>query len=133
VIQIDTADTITAKDLENAGVPCGTKRLLIRTRNSKFWELPNEPFHPEFVALSKDAAEWVVGQGIKLVGIDYLAIQKYKNSESRVHEILFEANVVIVEGLKLSEVESGAYSLSCLPLLILGCDGSPARAILSRT
>lgn len=132
VMQSDSSDEITAADLETAQIPRGTRRLLIRTPNSRFWQTPNEPFHPEFVALSRDAALWIVEQGIQLIGIDYLAIQKYKDSASQVHEILFQAQVVIVEGLKLGEVSAGAYDLACLPLLIQGCDGSPARVILTR-
>jgi arylformamidase len=37
---------------------------------------------------------------------------------------------VVVEGLDLSQVSQGRYSLYCLPLKLAGSDGAPARAIL---
>ena len=41
------------------------------------------------------------------------------------HHALLEAGVVIVEGLDLSAVEPGEYEMTCLPLRIVGADGSP--------
>jgi arylformamidase len=38
--------------------------------------------------------------------------------------------VVVVEGLDLSSVTQGRYSLYCLPLKLAGSDGAPTRAIL---
>ena len=42
----------------------------------------------------------------------------------------FETGKRILEGLELSEVEPGEYDMTCLPLLIVGGDGAPARVIL---
>jgi arylformamidase len=36
----------------------------------------------------------------------------------------------VVEGLDLSRIRPGLYTLYCLPLKIEGCDGAPARVIL---
>jgi hypothetical protein len=38
--------------------------------------------------------------------------------------------VIILEGLDLSGVSQGRYTLHCLPLKLVGSDGAPARAIL---
>jgi arylformamidase len=46
------------------------------------------------------------------------------------HRILLGAGIVIVEGLNLSAVKQGRYTLYCLPLKLMGSDGAPARAIL---
>jgi arylformamidase len=35
-----------------------------------------------------------------------------------------------VEGLNLSQISRGFYTLYCLPLKLAGSDGAPARAIL---
>jgi len=35
-----------------------------------------------------------------------------------------------VEGLDLSQVKGGRFTLHCLPLKLMGSDGAPARAIL---
>jgi arylformamidase len=41
--------------------------------------------------------------------------------------------LLVVEGLNLSQVVRGFYDLYCLPLKIAGSDGAPARAILIQT
>jgi arylformamidase len=86
-------------------------------------------FQTEFVGLSADAAQFIVDKGIRLVGIDYLSIAPYKQG-APTHRILLEAGVVILEGLNLSAVSPGRYTLYCLPLKLAGSDGAPARAIL---
>ena len=48
------------------------------------------------------------------------------------HLALLEAGIWIIEGLDLSEVDSGIYELVCLPIKITGSDGGPARAILRK-
>jgi arylformamidase len=38
--------------------------------------------------------------------------------------------LVVIEGLDLSRVSQGRYTLHCLPLKLGGADGAPTRAIL---
>jgi arylformamidase len=125
----DEVDLITAEVLKKADIPPRTRRLLFRTRNSRLWETHPTEFQKDFVALDNDAAEMIVEHGIKLVGIDYLSIAPYANGKPT-HQTLLKAGVVVVEGLNLSEVSQGRYTLYCLPLKLAGADGAPARAIL---
>jgi arylformamidase len=129
LLNLPHCDMISAKVLEKAGVPPRTRRLLFKTRNSNFWSAYGNSFRTDFVALSKDGAQWVVDRGIKLVGIDYLSIAPYDEARAT-HEVLLKAGVVIIEGLDLSNVSQGRYTLHCLPLKLAGADGAPARAIL---
>lgn len=122
-------DEITANALEGLALEIGTERLLLRTRNSKLWTGEDSRFDPSYVALTVDAARWIVDRGIRLVGIDYLSIQRYQDGP-KTHQILLGANVIILEGLNLAEVAPGTYELVCLPLKIVGADGAPARAVL---
>jgi arylformamidase len=113
---------------ELAGLPlAGEERLLLRTDNSALWSRPD--FSPDFVALTAEGAEYLVSQGIRLVGIDYLSIESF-SGDGTVHRTLLGNDVVILEGLDLSEVPAGVYELVCLPLRIAGGAGAPARAIL---
>jgi len=130
VVEFLDTDIITSTDLEGIGLPMSTKRLLIKTRNSQSWHAGENVFSPHYIALNDDAAEWVVKKGIRLVGIDYLSVQKHGVKEKRTHRILFEGNVSILEGINLSGVSPGGYYLVCLPLRLENSDGSPARAIL---
>lgn len=130
VIYLPDLRQITAQDLENADIPTHTTRLLLKTDNSKLWQTKPYPvFQKDFVALTSDAAQWIVDKEIKLVGIDYLSIQRYSDSP-KTHQILLEAEVVILETIDLSNVNSGEYELICLPLKIKDAEASPVRAVL---
>ncbi|MGB9592819.1 MAG: cyclase family protein [Anaerolineae bacterium] len=127
VAEVATAGPITAHDLARLGVPTGTERLLLKTPNSALWDRPE--FCPDFAHLTPDAARWVVERGVRLVGVDYLSVEAFTGDGST-HEMLLAAGVVVLEGLNLSEVSSGWYTLYCLPLKVEGSDGAPARAVL---
>jgi arylformamidase len=102
---------------------------LLKTRNSRFWERREREFVMDFVRISVDGAEWLVRIGVKLVGIDYLSIAPYKHSIPT-HQVLLKPGIVILEGVDLSAVAPGSYTLYCLPLKLAGSDGAPARVIL---
>ncbi|NIV11850.1 MAG: cyclase family protein, partial [Aliifodinibius sp.] len=61
--------------------------------------------------------------------VDYLSVAPYHTTKPT-HEILLKAGVVVVEGLNLSGIEQGRYTMYCLPLKIKDADGAPARTIL---
>jgi arylformamidase len=121
---------ITPEIIEAQTLSAETERLLFKTKNSALWTDPAHQFNPDFVALSAESARWIVNQGIKLVGIDYLSIQMFKDIEPMTHRILLEAGIIILEGLNLQEVSPGEYQLFCLPLKLAGSEGAPARAVL---
>lgn len=129
VLHLPAVEVITAAVLEEAQIPPRTRRVLFKTRNSDFWAKKEPDFQTDFVGLSEDGAEYLARRGVKLVGVDYLSVAPFKNSRPT-HEKLLEAGVVIVEGLDLSEVSQGRYTIYCLPLKLANSDGAPARAIL---
>lgn len=120
-------EAITRTVLAESPIPDNTRRLLLRTSNSQWWNEGDTTFHDDYVALTSGAAEWVVEKGIDLVGVDYLSVERFTDGPAT-HEILLSNEVVIVEGLNLTDVDGGVYDLSCLPLRIVGADGAPARA-----
>jgi arylformamidase len=118
-------------DLEGLDIRQGTTRLLLKTDNSEQWARPRPlEFDPDYTCLSVEAAEWLIEHGIELIGVDYLSVEEKGSQGHPVHVKLLSHNVVIVEGLDLSAIEPGDYTLVCLPLKILGGDGGPARALL---
>jgi arylformamidase len=122
---------ITAEDLERAGLPADVERLLARTRNSG-WSLADTGFREDFVGFGPSAADWCLERGIRLLANDYLSIEPFDAAERGfpVHHALLPAGVVILEGVDLDGVAAGRYELAALPVLILGGDGAPARAML---
>ena len=123
------SEHIDAAALRRLAIPAGAERIIFKTNNSRLWDL--DRFSPDFIALTADAATALVERGVKLVGIDYLSIGP-KGNGAATHVALLKAGVVIVEGLDLRRVEPGQYQLACLPLLLVGSDGAPARAVLIR-
>ena len=106
-----------------------TTRVLFHTRNSSFW---NEGFRKDFTHVLPEAAELLVERGVKLVGNDYLSVEKFHSGHHRTHLTLLRNGVVIVEGLNLTDVPAGDYELICLPMKIAdgAGDGAPARVVL---
>lgn len=129
VVDLRTELTITADKLERQRITKRARRLIFRTDNSRFWQSGRSTFEEQFVALQPDAAQWLVDRNIQLVGIDYLSIAPFDHG-TPTHRILLRAGVVIIEGLNLSHVPPGRYTLYCLPLNIIGSDGAPARVVL---
>jgi arylformamidase len=130
VANLPEADIITPDMLDALALSPQTTRLLLKTRNSALWADPHHHFHQDFVALSTQAAQWIIRKGIDLVGIDYLSIQLFKDAESLTHRTLLDGGVIIVEGLNLKDVAPGIYHLICLPIKLSGSDGAPTRAVL---
>ncbi len=106
----------------------GVERVLFKTENSNHWN--DGKFYEEFVYLEPEGAEFLVQKGIRLVGIDYLSIDKYKSESHPTHFALLTRNVVILEGLNLNQVDPGRYELTALPLNLKDADGAPTRVIL---
>ena len=131
---IEVPDDRLTIDEEFVAASCdsGTKRVLFKTRNSAFWSGDKADFRTDFTYLELAAAQWLVEQGVKLVGIDYLSVEKFHSPDHAVHRALLSREVIILEGLNLAHVPAGKYELICLPLRLrthLG-DGAPARAVL---
>jgi arylformamidase len=118
-------------DLEAAEV-AGQARVLLRTRNSELGLMQREEFEEGYAAISQEAAEYLVEIGVETVGVDYLSVEPFEDGEFNTHHTLLGADVVILEGLVLTDVAPDDYFLACLPLKLEGSDGSPVRAVLIR-
>jgi arylformamidase len=130
VVQIpEDAVHIDANILEQAGIQPGVERILFKTRNNRFWFEQRAEFQQDFAAIAPDGARWLVEQGVRLVGIDYLSVAPFDDPVPT-HQILLGGRIVALEGLDLSQVPAGSYTLYCLPMKLGGSDGAPARAIL---
>ncbi|HLF01733.1 MAG TPA: cyclase family protein [Anaerolineales bacterium] len=123
------APALTAAVFDSLNVSAGTKRLIIRTRNSELWAGDVREFKTDYVAVTPDGAQWLVDHGIKVIGVDYLSVAIYADPITP-HNILLKAGIIPLEGLNLSNIAEGNYTLYCLPLKLMGADGAPARTIL---
>lgn len=127
VFDIKKKEKIDLEDVKS--LPLQNKvRVFFKTINSTYWKLSE--FKKNFVYITKEAAQYLIDNDVKLVGIDYLSVEKFNNNYADTHHTLLRKGVVIIEGLDLSNVEAGNYELIALPLKIKDGDGSPARVIL---
>ena len=81
------------------------------------------------VTVTAEAAKVFAEYGIKLIGNEGLSIGPVE-APMEVHKILLSANVVLLEGIVLKDVPTGAYFLNAAPLNLAKLDGSPCRAYL---
>ena len=130
VIEVDSS--VTSIEPADVGNLNGVERVLFKTRNSAFWNEPEKGFRTDFTYISGDTARMLADAGVKLVGIDYLSVEKFGSNDFVTHITLLKSEIVIVEGLDLREVAPGDYEIFCLPLKYVGGtgDGAPARTIL---
>ncbi len=130
VIEVD--ESVIGIEPAHVGDLSGVERVIFKTQNSAFWSTPELGFRTDFTYLTPATARLLVDNGIVLVGIDYLSIEKSGSPGHPVHITLLENEVVILEGVDLREVPPGDYELICMPLKYIGAtgDGSPARTML---
>jgi len=116
-------DGITKEDLIDKAIKPG-EFLLLKTKNSF-----TEEFEPDFVFVKKSGAEYLAEKGIIGVAIDSFGIER-SQPEHETHKILFSKGIIIIEGVRLKEIEEAEYLMCALPLKIKGVDGAPARIVL---
>jgi arylformamidase len=120
---------IGAVELTKARIPRGSRRVLLRTSNSRLWH-PARPFRTDFVYLAADGADWMVARGVELVGIDYLSIEGYGVPGAPTHKRLLGAGIPIIEGLDLFNVRPGRWQMAAFPLRIENGDAGLTRAVV---
>ena len=81
------------------------------------------------VEVSLEAAKVFAASDILLLGNEPQTIGP-QNAPMAVHLVLLGANVILLEGIRLSDVSEGVYFLNAAPLNLSGADGAPCRAIL---
>ena len=120
-------DVVGASELGEGPLP---ERVLLRTRNSEFCVGAGAGFRSDYVALGADAATRLVEEGVRLVGIDYLSIAPFGQSDQASHHILLKNDVLVVEGLRLKGLPRGRCLFTMLPMALSWADGAPCRAFV---
>jgi arylformamidase len=116
-------DKITAKDLQTKDIAPGDF-VLLKTRNSF-----SDILETDFIYLDASGAIYLSNIGIEGVGIDALGIER-DQAGHETHKTLMKADIIILEGLRLADVDEGTYFLFAAPLKIAGVEAAPVRALL---
>jgi kynurenine formamidase len=113
------------------------KIVLFVTGWSKHWKTPKYVDHPFF---DKTVAEGLLQLDVRVVGVDTLSpdevtvpdesASEEPSGDYGFHDTFLGAEGLIVENLvALESLPSSKMSVSLLPLKLVGCDGSPIRAV----
>ncbi|PAN04417.1 hypothetical protein PAHAL_1G065500 [Panicum hallii] len=131
LVDVPRNTNITAEAMEFLKIPKGVRRVLFRTLNTDRKLMWKKEGDLSYVGFTEDGAQWLVDNtDIKLVGVDYLSVAAFDHLISA-HVVFFKnPDIIPVEGLKLDDVPVGVYNLHCLPLRLVGAEGSPVRCIL---
>lgn len=129
VFDLTGRSAVTAEDLKDLPIEAGDI-VIFRTDNSVNRRMENPAFYREFVYVSDDGAAYLVEKKVKGVGVDYLSVEQFASKTHGTHKALLSSETLIVEGLVLTDIAPGEYTLFALPLRIQGGNGSPVRAIL---
>lgn len=79
--------------------------------------------------MTEEAAKVFADHKIKLFGNESQTVGPL-DAPMEVHLIMLDAEIVLLEGIRLSEVPDGVYLLNSAPINLGGADGAPCRAIL---
>lgn len=82
--------------------------------------------------VSQEAATVFAHAKILLLGNESQTVGP-EHAPMAVHLILLGSNVILLEGIRLTEVPEGVYLLNAAPLNLSGADGAPCRALLITT
>ena len=110
-----------------AGMDVRGKAVLVHTDWDTHWRtdtyLENAPF------LTAAAAEWLVAEGARLVGIDSHNIDDTRQRARPVHTILLRAGIPICEHMTgLGSLPDSGFRFSAVPPKVMGMGTFPVRA-----
>jgi arylformamidase len=106
------------------------RAVLVRTGWDAHWGTPTYLADNPF--LTAAAAEYLVSQGVALVGIDSLNIDDIGDLARPVHSTLLGAGIPIVEHLcNLGPLPAGGFRFTAVPPKVCGFGSWPVRAFAS--
>ena len=109
-----------------AQVRISAKRVLFKTGS---FPDPNR-WNDDFNSLSAELIDDLAAKGVILVGIDTPSVDPCADESLETHHAVFRHDMANLEGIVLSDVPDGIYTLVALPLKLKDADATPVRAIL---
>jgi len=104
--------------------------LLICTGWSAYYG--RDKYREELPRISAELARWCVERKVRMLGVEPPSVADVNSIEelTKIHRILLEGGIIIVEGLaNLTSLSKPKVTFIALPLKVAGGDGAPARAI----
>jgi len=104
--------------------------ILLKTGWSAY--VDEAKYREELPGIHESLANWLVEKKVNMLAVEPPSIADVMDlaEVTKIHEILLEGDIIIVEGLtNLEELNSEKVQLIALPLKIKDGDGAPARVI----
>ncbi len=127
VADVREREVITIADLQNLPFVEAPRLLLQTGAWTDYTQFPET-----IPTVAPDVPLWLASQGVVLLGVDVPSVDALDSKTLSNHHALHQAGIAILESLDLRDVPSGVYHLTALPLRLMGADGAPVRAILTR-
>lgn len=105
---------LTGEDMERL-LPYCKRRLILHGEGEAF--------------LSYSAAVVIADSDICLIGTDGISVSTAFD-EYRTHMEFARSNVAVLEGLNLTGIRDGEYTLCAFPIKVIGAEAAPCRAVL---
>lgn len=103
--------------------------VVVYTGCSERWG--EESINRDYTYLTEDAANYLVSQRVRAVGIDFLSVEKFKAADPVVHKTLLGNGIFIIESLSsgLNRFVGKRILLICMPIKLQDGDGAPSRVV----
>lgn len=109
------------------GVNVQGKAVLLQTGWDKHWN--TDAYHSGGPYLTPEAAEYLVSQKVKMVGIDAHNIDDVSKATRPVHSILLKENIYIIEHMtNMQALPQEGFLFHALPPKLKGVGSFPVRA-----
>lgn len=129
VVVIDAQNEIKVDVRFFKGKDLANKAVLVNTNWSKHWN--TEQYFENHAYLTAEAAQYLIDQGAKLVGIDSHNIDDTRGVERPVHSLLLSNNVLICEHMtNIENVPEDGGRFYAVPPKITGVGTFPVRAFV---
>ena len=125
-LRIETLQAMLAAVPDATAIPGATSRILLRTGQS----IAGGHFPTDWPTLAVETARWLVDQGLQLWGTDAPSADRRTSTALPVHHALLGGGANLLENLALTAIVPGVYDLIAPPLLVVGADAAPVRALL---
>jgi kynurenine formamidase len=102
--------------------------ILLQTGWSRHWG--SSSYYAGYPVLSREAAEWLSGFGLKGFGMDTMSVDSMDSEDLPVHRSFLQKETILIENLtSLAAAPGSLFLFSCFPLKLEEADGSPVRAV----
>ncbi len=103
-------------------------RILFRTAKT----IRVDVFENAYASFSVELVDYLAARGVVLMGIDTPSVDPVDAKVLTTHHALVAHDMRWLENLDLTQIASGGYYLSALPLKLTELEASPVRAVLLR-